>query len=224
MNKTIELHYIKTRRLHDALSPSIWKHPDIVIPDDALTLIPRDMAPLRALCMDEQADLVESYFDDMSVHKFVFEYVVRDGMHPIQNKRWSDGPDDALLRTRFWRLISGPPITSMYYDISLTHHNNEYNYGCVVLKQLNEGLSDLHRGRYIADPAGNSIIAMSCMLRRSPLIRDSPANCGNPLVGDDKKTEVDYDSVYEYYFGMYGSPEYGKRERDDQDSVAIFLT
>jgi hypothetical protein len=61
------------------------------------------------------------------------------------------------------------------------------------------------------------------MLRRSPTIRDSPANYGNPLVNiDGEITEVDYDSVYEYYYGMYGSPECGKRERDDQDAVATF--
>ncbi len=235
--KTLELHYIKTRRLHDPLSPSIWKNPDAPLPDrDARTLIPHDMAPLRALGMDEQADLLEGYkrFDydakyipDVSiyeVHKFnfEFEYVVRDSMQPIQNKRQSGGPAYALLRTRFWRLVSGPQTDSMYYDISLTQRNNEYNYGCAILKQLNEGMSELHRGRYIADLAGNSMITRSCVLRRSPTIRDSPTNCGNPLVGDDN-TEVDYDSVYEYYYGMFGSPECGKRERDDQDDIAIFL-
>ena len=62
------------------------------------------------------------------------------------------------------------------------------------------------------------------MLRRSPTIRDSPANYGNPLIinEDGEKAEVDYDRVYEYYYGMYGSPECGQRERDDQDSVANF--
>jgi hypothetical protein len=61
------------------------------------------------------------------------------------------------------------------------------------------------------------------MLRRSPTIRDSPANYGNPLIlVEGVETEVDYDSVYDYYYGMYGSPEFGQRERDDQDSVANF--
>lgn len=230
--KTLELHYIKTRDLHAPLSHSIWKNPDA----EGYTIIPHDMAPLRELEMDEQADLLEKYtrFDydaDVSVYKFnfEFEYVICDDFHPIENKRQTDGPSESLLRTRFWRMISGPHIDSMYYDISTVQRNNEYNYGCVILKQLNEGLSELHRGRYIADPNGNSLISSSCMLRRSPTIRDSPANYGNPLQSHVTRTgiemtEVSYDSVYEYYYGMFGSPERGKRERDDQDAVAIFPT
>jgi len=239
MTKTLELHYIKTCRLHAPLSHSIWKNPDT----EGRTIIPHDMAPLRELEMNEQADLLEKYrrFDydaeyipDVSVYEvykfnFEFEYVICDDFHPIENKRRADAPSVALLRTRFWRMISGPAIDSMYYDISLVKPNNEYNYGCVILKQLNEGLSELHRGRYIADPDGNSLISSSRMLRRTPTIRDSPANYGNPLQSTVtptgiEMTEVDYDSVYEYYYGMYGSPECGKRERDDQDAVAIFPT
>ena len=242
ITKTLELHYIKTCNLHAPLSPSIWKNPDAPVAE-GYTMIPYDMAPLRELEMDEQADLLEKYprfpydaeyIPDVSVYKvhkfnFGFEYVICDGFHPIENKRQTGGPSEALLRTRFWRMISGPPIYSMYYDISTVQRNNEYNYGCVILKQLNEGLSELHRGRYIANPDGNSLISSSRMLRRSPTIRDSPANYGNPLqsrVTRDgiEMTEVSYDSVYEYYYGMFGSPECGKIERDDQDAVAIFPT
>ena len=112
---------------------------------------------------------------------------------------------------------------SIYYDMSLTSRN-EYNYGCVLLKQLNEGLSELHRGRSILLPNWKSIISQSRMLRRTPTIRDSPANYGNPLIlnEDGEITEVGYHKVYEYYYGMYGSPECGQIERDDQDSVAFF--
>jgi len=62
------------------------------------------------------------------------------------------------------------------------------------------------------------------MLRRCPTIK-GPENCGNPLIinqYNDIEEEVDYDRVYEYYYGMYGSKEYGKQERDDQDAVATF--
>jgi len=187
--------------------------------------------------MDAQADILDNYqhfpqnvgyIPDISIYKthdfcYEFEYVVRDGEFRIENNISRGGPDTAPLRVRFWRLISGPPLDAIYYDMSLTSRN-EYNYGCVLLKQLNEGLSELHRGRSILLPNGKSIISQSQALRRSPTIRYSPANYGNPLIlnEDGEKVEVDYDIVYEYYYGMYGSPEYGQRERDDQDSVAKF--
>ena len=235
ITKTLELHYIKTCNLHAPLSPSIWKNPDAPVAE-GYTMIPYDMAPLRELEMDEQADLLEKYprfpydaeyIPDVSVYKvhkfnFGFEYVICDGFHPIENKRQTGGPSEALLRTRFWRMISGPPIYSMYYDISTVQRNNEYNYGCVILKQLNEGLSELHRGRYIEDiSSGRSIniIPKSAILRRSNTIRNRPANYGNPLIGDDK-TEVDYDSVYQ---GAFGSANRDiDREKEDQYAVAIF--
>jgi hypothetical protein len=228
-NKTLRLRYIKTSDLHAPLSHAIWKTPI----GDGYTIIPHDTAPMRAIGMDAQADILDNY-KHLSAPSpgatnyltteadFVFEYVVRDGEFTIENKRARGGPDKAPLRVRFWRLISGPPVDSFYYDMSLTSRD-EHNCGCIVLKQLNEGLSELHRGRFIALPNGRSIISPSQAFRRSPTIRDSPANYGNPLVNiDGEITEVDYDSVYEYYYGMYGSPEYGQRERDDQDSVAFF--
>lgn len=232
--RKLMLRLIKTSDLHAPLSPSIWRNPDAPIPD-GYTIIPHDTAPLRAIGMDAQADILDNYkhlpqvgyIPDISVYKtrdfcFEFQYVVRDGEFAIQNKRPYGGPDKVPLRVRFWRMISGPPIDAIYYDMSLTSRN-EYNNGCVLLKQLNEGLSELHRGRFIALPNGRSIISPSQAFRRSPTIRDSPANYGNPLVNiDGEITEVDYDSVYEYYYGMYGSPEYGQRERDDQDAVAFF--
>ena len=235
-NKTIKLRYIRTRDLHAPLSFSIWRDPDAPV-SEACTILPHDTAPMRALDMGEQADMLDNYkhlpedaeyvpdIKAFKTHDFYaeFEYVVRDGEFIIENKRSRGGPDKAPLRVRFWRLISGPPVDSFYYDISITSRNNEYNQGCAILKQLNEGLSELHRGRTILDPRGKKLISQSSMLRRSPTIRDSPANYGNPLVNiDGEITEVDYDSVYEYYYGMYGSPECGKRERDDQDAVAIF--
>ena len=219
MNKTLKLRYIKSCDLHAPLSHAIW----INSVGEGYTIIPHDTAPMRAIGMDAQADILDNY-KHLSITEadFEFEYVVRDGEFAIENKRNRDGPDKAPLRVRFWRLISGPNVDSTYYDMSLTSRN-EYNYGCVILKQLNEGLSELHRGRFIALPDGRSIIPQSQAFRRSPTIRDSPANYGNPLVLiNGEITEVDYDSVYDYYYGMYGSPEYGQRERDDQDSVAFF--
>ena len=111
----------------------------------------------------------------------------------------------------------------------------EFNYGCVVLRMLNdslpldEGLSDnerliqkeLIRGRYIANKTGRSIIKQATGLRRSPTIR-GPANCGNPMIDGE---EVLYESVgYWYNYGMYGSPDFGKyaQERDYQDAVVEF--
>jgi hypothetical protein len=238
-NKTLTLRYIKTSDLHAPLSFSIWRYPGAPV-REGYTIIPHDTAPMRRLDMGAQADILDNYKHvphdadyaaDVKVYKThdfyaEFEYVVRDGEFPIENKRARDGPDKAPLRVRFWRLISGPPIDSFYYDISITSRNNEYNHGCAILKQLNEGLSELHRGRTIMDPCGKKLISQSSMLRRSPTIRDSPANYGNPLIlnEDGEITEVEYERVYEYYYGMYGSPECGKRERDDQDAVATFPT
>jgi len=224
-NKTLTLRYIKTSDLHAPLSNSIWRDPDAPVSEN-YTIIPNDTAPMRAMGMDAHADILDNYKpspDATNYLDFVFEYVVRDGEFTIENKRFRGGPDKAELRVRFWRLISGPNVDSTYYDMSLTSRN-EYNYGCVILKQLNEGLSELHRGRPILLPNGKSIISPSRMLRRSPTIRDSPANYGNPLIlnEDGETTEVGYHKVYEYYYGMYGSPECGQRERDDQDSVAFF--
>ena len=232
-NKTLTLRFIKTSDLHAPLSHAIWTNPDTPI-GEGYTIIPHDTAPMRAMGMDPHADILDNY-KHVSVPApgatnyltteadFVFEYAVRDGEFAIENKRSRGGPEKAPLRVRFWRLISGPNVDSTYYDMSLTSRN-EYNYGCVLLKQLNEGLSELHRGRFIALPNGKSIIPQSQAFRRSPTIRDSPANYGNPLIlnEDGEMTEVAYDRVYEYYYGMYGSPEYGQRERDDQDSVAFF--
>ena len=232
--KTIELHYMKSCRLHAPLSPSIWSIPGAPIPGN-YTIIPHDMTQLRNMGMDVHANKLEAYkrfdyeaeFPDGSnceVHKFnfQFEYAIRDGDFTVQNRRPYGRPEKVPLRVRFWRMIAGPPIDSFYYDISLTSRN-EYNFGCVILKQLNEGLSELHRGRSILRPDGTSMIPKSCLLRRSPTIRDSPANYGNPLVlFEGETTEMDYDRIYEYYYGMYGSQEYGQRERDDQDAVANF--
>ena len=229
--KQIMLRFIKTSDLYGPLSPSVWKNPDA----DGYTIVPPDTAPLRKIGMDAQADLLDSYknfpqnvgyIPDISIYKThdfccEFEYTVRDGEFAIENKKYSDGPDTAPLRVRFWRLISGPHLDAIYYDMSLTSRN-EYNYGCVILKQLNEGLSELHRGRYIEDiSSGRSIniIPKSAILRRSNTIRNRPANYGNPLIGDDK-TEVDYDSVYQ---GAFGSANRDiDREKEDQYAVAIF--
>ena len=235
-NKTLKLRYIKTSDLHAPLSYSIWRDPDAPVSEN-YTLIPHDTVPMRVIGMDAHADMLDNYkhldsdaefIPDVKACKthdfhFEFEYVVRDGEFTIENKRFRGGPDKATLRVRFWRLISGPNVDSTYYDMSLTSRD-EYNYGCVLLKQLNEGLSEFHRGRSILLPNGKSIISQSRMLRRSPTIRDSPANYGNPLIlnEDGETIEVSYDSVYEYYYGMYGSPECGQRERADQDSVAFF--
>ena len=52
-----------------------------------------------------------------------------------------------------------------------------------------------------------------------------PANCGNPLIGDNNEDEVLYESAgYCYYYGMYGCPDIGMyaQERDDQDSIVEF--
>ena len=224
-NKTLTLRYIKTSDLHAPLSYSIWRDPDAPV-SEGYTIIPHDTAPMRAMGMDAHADILDNYKpspDATNYLDFVFEYVVRDDEFAIENKRFRGGPDKAPLRVRFWRLISGPNVDSIYYDMSLTSRN-EYNYGCVLLKQLNEGLSELHRGRSILLPNWKSIISQSRMLRRTPTIRDSPANYGNPLIlnEDGEITEVGYHKVYEYYYGMYGSPECGQIERDDQDSVAFF--
>lgn len=114
----------------------------------------------------------------------------------------------------------------------------EFNFGCVVLKWLNDSLtmSDdlseydkviqevLMRGRYVANPKGWSIIQSSTVLRRSPRIR-GPSNCGNPMIGENRDNEVLYEVAgYWYEYGMYGSPDTGlyMRERDDQDAVVEF--
>lgn len=126
----------------------------------------------------------------------------------------------------------------------------EYNWGCVLLKRLNQSLysdifkedgsiniqflrgryvSDIEnemlflRGRYIAGQDGHSIIKRSNALRRSPRIR-GPVNCGNPLMGDENE-EVLYELTEYYYdYGMYGSKDSGPfmLERDDQDAVIEF--
>ena len=111
----------------------------------------------------------------------------------------------------------------------------ESNYGCAVLRTLNESLVSgdelsydekerkmyFIRGRYIANQNGKCIIKQATGLRRCPRIR-GPANCGNPIVGGE---EVLYEAAgYWYDYGMYGSPDPGKyaQERDDQDSVIEF--
>jgi len=113
---------------------------------------------------------------------------------------------------------------------------HEFNYGCAVLRILNDSLpldeglngneiiikKELIRGRYIANKNGRSIIKQATGLRRSPTIR-GPANCGNPIIGGE---EVLYETAgYWYNYGMYGFPDLGKyaQERDDQDAVAEFL-
>jgi len=100
----------------------------------------------------------------------------------------------------------------------------EFNYGCVVLKTLNESLelSEFMRGRYIANEKGHSIIQGSTVLRRSPRVI-GPINCGNPVInGGD---EVSYEAAgYFYDYGMYGRRDPGTyaQERDDQDAVIEF--
>ena len=100
----------------------------------------------------------------------------------------------------------------------------EFNYGCVLLKTLNESLelSEFMRGRYIANEKGQSVIQGSTVLRRSPRVI-GPINCGNPLIdGDD---EVSYEAAgYFYDYGMYGRRDPGMyaQERDDQDAVIEF--
>lgn len=174
---------------------------------------------------------IESY-DGVKVEaEFVFEYVVRDGFFSVDNMGTGrDKPPDAKLRVRFWRLKTGPTIDKAY---CCRTHNKEFNFGCCLLRQLNNTLSQMLsldkklqerlRGRYIANVEGENIIQASSMMRRSPTIK-GPANYGNPIIVryDEVEEEVDYDSVYEYYYGMYGSPEYDKQERDDQDAVATF--
>ena len=111
----------------------------------------------------------------------------------------------------------------------------DYNQGCFILSVLNDSLmsgdelsdydkekgAEFVRGRYIADEDGRSIIQQATGLRRCPRVR-GPANCGNPILNGQ---EVLYEETcYYYYYGMYGSPDYGKymQERDDQDSVVVF--
>jgi hypothetical protein len=100
----------------------------------------------------------------------------------------------------------------------------EFNYGCVLLKILNESLelSEFMRGRYIANEKGQSIIQGSTVLRRSPRVI-GPINCGNPVInGGD---EVIYEAAgYFYDYGMYGRRDPGTyaQERDDQDAVIEF--
>jgi hypothetical protein len=174
---------------------------------------------------------MEGYDGLKAKAEFVFEYVVREDEFKVENMGWGkDKPPDATLRVRFWRLKSGPMIDKMY---CCRTHNKEFNFGCSLLRQLNNILSqtlsldyklkDLLRGRYIANSEGKSVIQLTNILRPSPTIK-GPANYGNPIVlgYNGKEEEVDYDSVYEYYYGMYGSPEYDKQERDDQTAVATF--
>jgi len=110
-----------------------------------------------------------------------------------------------------------------------------FDYGCVLLRMLNESLvSDdelsydekkrhiyFIRGRYIANQNGRSIIQPATGLRRCPRIM-GPANCGNPVIGGE---EVLYEAAgYWYDYGTYGFPDPGKyaQERDDQDAVIEF--
>lgn len=137
-NKTIKIRYIKS--IHP-LSPLIPR-------GSGYTLIPHDTAPLRELGMNEQADILDSYphfphdaeyIPDVSIYLthdfyFEFEYVKRD--------------DDTKIVDNIWRLVSGPNIESIYCDKS-KNGKDEYNFRFVLLEQLNEGMSELEKGRYL---------------------------------------------------------------------------
>jgi hypothetical protein len=134
-NKTIKIRYIRSNRLQ--------------IPNgEGYTLIPHDTAQLRALGMNVQADRLDSYphfpydaeyIPDVSIYLthdfyFEFEYVKRD--------------DDTEISDNIWRLISGPNIQSIYHDKS-ENGKDEYNFRFVLLEQLNEGMSEIEKGRYL---------------------------------------------------------------------------
>ena len=197
--------------------PSIWDY-NTDRRFEGVTLIPTDMSMLAEYDMKPQEAVLTGYAENAKLFEFNFEYVTRDGFHPCENAR--RGEPDVELRTHFWRQVSGDPKIDFAWSERSNTGRKEFNYGCSLLKQLNEGLSHMRRGRYIANIEGKSVICQSTMLRRSPTV-NGPYNCGNPLVGTEK-TEVDYDTVYEYYYGMYGTKESGMTERDDQDAVATF--
>ena len=203
--KTLTLSFIQTADVPS--SPYRWIPPDAV-PLPGITLVPDDTKKLRLTT-------------DIQTGVFEFEYVVRDGTYDRENPYDRVNPRPVKMRVRFWRLKkSQHMVDAAFCD---RDHSNEYNFGCGVLKTLNEGLGWLHRGRYIANSEGKSIIQVSNLLRRSPTVKDSPYNYGNPLMGPNEDEETEYDAAgFEYYYGMFGSKEYGMTERDDQDAVAIF--
>ena len=234
MHVTLTLAYIPSA----SIKKSVWSYPGepehtnfTLIPSntDEMTEAMRHFDGTPDAMYDALKADFESYDGVKAEAEFTFEYVVRDGFYPIQNS-WEPKPP-AKLRVRSWRLKSGPAIDNAFYCRT---HSCEYNFGWTLLRQLNKTLNqtlgldkmlqERLRGRYIANVEGQSIIQRSNMLRRCPTVK-GPENCGNPIIinqHNDIEEEVDYDRVYEYYYGMYGSKEYGKQERDDQDAVAIF--
>uniref|UniRef100_A0A6C0F208 Uncharacterized protein n=1 Tax=viral metagenome TaxID=1070528 RepID=A0A6C0F208_9ZZZZ len=231
---TLTLAYVPSA----SIKKSVWAYPSepeytnfTLIPSnsDEMTEAMRHYDGTPDTMYEKIKEDFESYDGVKAEAEFTFEYVVRDGFYPIQNS-WEPKPH-AKLRVRSWRLKSGPAIDNAFYCRT---HSCEYSFGCTLLRQLNNTLNrtlsldkmlqERLRGRYIANVEGQSIIQRSNMLRRCPTIK-GPENCGNPLIinqYNDIEEEVDYDRVYEYYYGMYGSKEYGKQERDDQDAVATF--
>ena len=155
--------------------------------------------------------------NDLSKPMFAFkviEMMTSCGMEPLADELVSyvgvgKGPVSLLIDSAYKNKLGG---------------FREFNYGCVLLKILNESLelSEFMRGRYIANEKGHSIIQGSTVLRRSPRVI-GPINCGNPVInGGD---EVIYEAAgYFYDYGMYGRRDPGTyaQERDDQDAVIEF--
>jgi hypothetical protein len=177
-----------------------------------ITLIPDDTTNMNKCG-------ITTVFNDVNTETFTFEYVICDGYFDKENAYESTKP--VKMRVRFWRLKPSEYIVdSAFYEKVITR---EYNFGCELLKALNEGLTHFHRGRYIANNLGESIIHKSEILRRIPTVKDSPYNYGNPLMGPNEDEEMDYDEAgFKNYYGMFGSKDLGQTERDDQDAVALF--
>ena len=211
--KTVTLRFANTADIPP--SPYLWTPPDAV-PPPGITLIPHDNTKMN------ECDITAE-FKDTQIGVFEFEYVVRDGTYDRENPYDRVNPQPVKMRVRFWRLKKSEYMVDATFCDRNKFGSKEYNFGCELLKTLNEGLTWLHRGRYIANSDGKSIIQVSNILRRMPTVKNSPYNYGHPLMGPNEDQEMEYDAAgFEYYYGMFGSKEYGMTERDDQDAVAIF--
>jgi hypothetical protein len=173
-------------------------------------------------------DVVSTQTNDLSKTMFAFkviEMMTSCGMEPLA--------DELVSYVGVGKSSTSLNIDSAYKTSFGGLH--EFNYGCVILRTLNnsllldENLSendryrqiDLIRGRYISDRKGISFIQRPTGLRRSPRIR-GPANFGNPIVNNEEFTYEE--AGYWYDYGMYGFMDTGKyaQERDDQDAVVEF--
>lgn len=139
-NKIIKIRYIKSSKLTNTPSP-------LNPTGQGYTLIPHDTAPLRALGMNAQADILDSYPHFPHDAEFVSDvnkYVTHDFYFEFEYARC----ERSQTNINIWILVSGPNIDTVYHHMS-EDCKDEYNFRRVLLEQLNDGLSELQLGRYL---------------------------------------------------------------------------